>query len=183
MTLRWGPTGLMLGDALTIDKAEAADLLRACVRVSAQQLADDSSTSVRPGPLRKLMLKFEVTGDERLTRRGTDSLLSDSGRGSHASGLHSQDRVLQPSVEARESKGDAAARGEHGKHPDHDGCISGGQNSAHAGGPGERLRKMDARRTPHGHEESVFASHQTLPRTADDLPKHAQSSSGFPRVQ
>ena len=50
-------------------------------------------------------------------------------------------------------------------------------------GPGERLRKMDAKGTPHGHEASVIASHQTLPRTADDLPKHEQSSSSFPRVQ
>ena len=44
VTLRWGPTGLMLGDALTKYKAEAADLLRACVRASAYQLADESST-------------------------------------------------------------------------------------------------------------------------------------------
>ena len=47
VTLRWGPTGLMLGDALTKDKAEAADLLRACVRASAYQLADESSTLQR----------------------------------------------------------------------------------------------------------------------------------------
>ena len=42
-------------------------------------------------------------------------------------------------------------------------------------------RKMDARRTPHGHE-SVPASHPTLPRTVDDLPKHEQASAGFRRV-
>ena len=47
VALRWEPTGLMLGDALTKDKAEAADLLRACVRVSAYQLADESSTLQR----------------------------------------------------------------------------------------------------------------------------------------
>ena len=34
-TLRWGPTELMLGDALTKDRAEAADVLRACMRASA----------------------------------------------------------------------------------------------------------------------------------------------------
>ena len=42
-------------------------------------------------------------------------------------------------------------------------------------------RKMDARRTLHG-RESVLASHPTLPRTVDDLPKHEQSSAGFRRV-
>ena len=47
VTLRWGPTGLILGDALTKDKADAADLLRACVRASAYQLADESSTLQR----------------------------------------------------------------------------------------------------------------------------------------
>ena len=69
---------------------------------------------------------------------------------------------------------------EHGKHPDHDGGISGRQDFANAGGPGERLHKMDAKRTSHGHEESTLASHQTLPKTADDLPKHELSSSRFP---
>ena len=39
VTLRWGPMGLMLGDALTRNEAEAADLLKACVRASACQLA------------------------------------------------------------------------------------------------------------------------------------------------
>ena len=47
LTLRWGPTGLMLGDALTKDKAEAAVMVRACVRASAYQLADESSTLLR----------------------------------------------------------------------------------------------------------------------------------------
>ena len=47
---------------------------------------------------------------------------------------------------------DAAARVEHGKHEDHDGCIYGRQNFVHAGEPGERLRKTDATRTPHRHE-------------------------------
>ena len=47
MTLRLGPTGLMLGDALTKDKTDAADLLRVCVRASAYQHADESSTLQR----------------------------------------------------------------------------------------------------------------------------------------
>ena len=71
----------------------------------------------------------------------------------HASKLPSQDRVVQPSVKAREGRGNAAARGKHGKHPDDDGGISGGQNSTYAGGPGERLHEKDAKRTPRGHEE------------------------------
>ena len=47
VTLRWGPTILMLGDSLTKDRADAADLLRACVRASTYQLADESSTLQR----------------------------------------------------------------------------------------------------------------------------------------
>ena len=84
--------------------------------------------------------------------------------------------------EAREGRGDAAARGEHGKHPDHDGRISGRQDFYECFWTW-RLRKMDAKVTPHGHEESVLTSHQALSWTADDLPEHKQSSSGFPRVQ
>ena len=37
--------GVMLAETLTKDKAEDADLLRACVRASAYQLASESSTS------------------------------------------------------------------------------------------------------------------------------------------
>ena len=39
---------------------------------------------------------------------------------------------------------------------------------------------MDAKRASRGHEESVLASHPTLPRTADDLPKHEQSKCRIP---
>ena len=80
MTLRWGPTGLALGDALTQDKPEAADLLRARVRASAFQLTDESSTWQRTREerearsLRKPMVKFEVTGDERRTRTFLEGL-------------------------------------------------------------------------------------------------------------
>eukprot|EP00959_Pyramimonas_sp_CCMP1952_P174652 3650033-Pyramimonas_sp.AAC.1 len=42
--LRWGPTSLMLADALTKEKADAHDLLRACVRSGVYQLADESVT-------------------------------------------------------------------------------------------------------------------------------------------
>ena len=76
--------------------------------------------------------------------------------------LPSQHRVVQPSVETRESEGDAAARGEHGKRPDHDGCTS-------------MLVDLERR----GHEESLLARHPTLSRTADDLPKHEPSSARF----
>ena len=55
-----GPTGLMLGDALTEDTAEAADLYH--------PRGYRLEKSVKLRPLRKLMVKFEVTGDERLTR-------------------------------------------------------------------------------------------------------------------
>lgn len=46
-TLRWGPTSLMLGDALTKDWAEATDVSRACLRAGAYQLADESTTLER----------------------------------------------------------------------------------------------------------------------------------------
>ena len=151
VTLRWGPTGLMLGDALTRDQAEPADSLRACVRASACQLADESSTLQRARDERearslakadgKIQGLGRRTADEnvpgRTHRRGTDRILNDSSRVSHASLPPSQDRVVQPPVQTRASEGDAAARGEHAKHPDHDGCISGVQKSAHAGGSGE----------------------------------------------
>ena len=73
MTLRWGPTGSMLGDALTKDKADAADLLRACVRASPYQRADESSTLQRAREEREFdqsgaNVKFEVNGEEKLTR-------------------------------------------------------------------------------------------------------------------
>ncbi|CAK0792131.1 unnamed protein product, partial [Prorocentrum cordatum] len=58
-TLRWGPTELMLGDALTKDKAEAADVLRACMRAGAYQLADESAWA---------MVKFEATGSDEQAR-------------------------------------------------------------------------------------------------------------------
>ena len=38
---------MMLGDALTKHKADDADLLRVCVRTSAHQFADESSTLPR----------------------------------------------------------------------------------------------------------------------------------------
>ena len=74
------------------------------------------------------MVKFEVTGDERLTRtfpgrahrRGADRVVNNSSTGAHASELPSQSSVVRPSVETTESKSDAAARGEHGKHTDHE---------------------------------------------------------------
>ena len=196
VTLRWGPTGLMLGDALTKDKAEAADLLRAGVRASAYQLADESSMLERAREEREARSSAKsdckIRGHERRAadenvsgrahRRGADRVVNHSSTGMYASELPGQGTVVRPSVKAGEGKSDAAARGEHGKLPDRDDGISGGPNAAHAGGPGERLRKIDAKRASRGHE-SVLASHPTLPRTADDLPKHEQSSAGFPRVQ
>ena len=41
MTLRWGPTGLMLADALTKDRPEPADLLRSVLKHGMYQLADE----------------------------------------------------------------------------------------------------------------------------------------------
>ena len=98
VTLRWRPTGLMLGDALTKDKAEAADLLRACVRASAQ-LADESSTLQRAREEReapssaksdgKMRGHGQRTADEnvlgRTHRRAIDRVLNDSSSKSHAS--------------------------------------------------------------------------------------------------
>ena len=98
-------------------------------------------------------------------------LWATAAQGARVSELPNQGRVVRPSVGTREGKGDAAACAEHGQHPDHDGGISGGQDFANVGGPGERLRLMDARRVAHGHEESVLASNQALSMAADGLPE------------
>ena len=120
VTLRWGPTGVTLGDAATTDKAESADLFRACVRASAHQLADESSTLQRAREREALSLAKvngkirglgRRTSDEnvlgRTGRCGTARILNDSNRRSHAGELSSQDRVDQLFVDTRESKGDA----------------------------------------------------------------------------
>ena len=80
VTLRWEPAGLVLGDALTRDKAEAADQSRACeARVCFNShmnhpRCNGLEKSVKPRPLRKLIVKFEVTGNERLTRTFLEGL-------------------------------------------------------------------------------------------------------------
>ena len=165
VTLRWGPTRLMLGDALTKDKADAADLLRACAHISSQMSnprCKGLGRGVRPGLQQKPMVKFEVTGDDtdvpgRARRRGANRVVDNGSTGAHAGELPSQGRVVKPSTEAGEKKSDSAARGEHGQHPSHDGSIPGRQGSANAGGPGERLRKVDAGRAAHGHEEPPYS--------------------------
>ena len=73
VTLRWGPTGLMLGDALTKDIADAADLLRACVRASAYQLADESSTLQRAREEREAGSLTKTTFESRGHGRRTAS--------------------------------------------------------------------------------------------------------------
>ena len=132
VTLRWGLTVLTLLNALMIDKADDADLMRAW---SAYQIADESSTLQRvreereAKPSTKADVKFEVTCCERLTRPSlegvTDVVLTEasSSAEAHVSELSSQDRPC-------DRKGDAAARGEHGQHPDHDGGISGRQGQS-----------------------------------------------------
>ena len=182
----------MLGDALTKGKAEAADLLRACVRASAHQLADASSTLQRAPEEREAWFSAKADGkirghgrrtaDEnvpgRTHRHGTDGVLNDSNRGSHASEFPSEDRVVQHSVEARESKGDAATSGEHGKHPDHGGCIS-----SPAGRPGERDHVEWMRGELHTNMKNLYSPAIRQFRGQDDLPKREQSSSRLPRVQ
>ena len=71
----------MLGDALTKDRAEAADLLRACVRARlrtnsliSHPRCNGFEKSVKPDPLRKPVAKLEVAGDERLTRTFLEGL-------------------------------------------------------------------------------------------------------------
>ena len=156
VTLRWGQTGLMLGDALTKDKADASDLLRAILRINKQTshpLCNGLEKSVR----RKPMVKFEVTSDEWLTRTFLGGFVdvlptepsTTTAQGAHAGELPSHGRVVRLSVETREGKGDAAARGEHRQHPDHDGGILGGEDFVNVGGLGERVREMDARRVAH----------------------------------
>ena len=197
VTLRCGPTELMLGDALTKDKAEAADLLRACVRASAYQLANESFTLQRAREEREprslLKTNGKIRGHGRRTA-GENRFWKGSRTWYRQSRQRRQHRDVcewfsqpRPScttfLEAGEGKGDAAARGEHGKHPGHDGGISGGQDSANARGLGERLCEVDARGAAHGHEEPVFACNQTLSGATDRLPEHEQPSPRLTRAQ
>ena len=90
--------------------------------------------------------KTEVRGHERLTSTFleglTDVVPTESSTiaatGTYASKHPGQDRVVRPSVETGERKSDAAVRGEHRKHPDHEGSISGRHDFANAGGPGTK---------------------------------------------
>ena len=148
VTLRWGPTGLTHVDALTKDKAEAADLLKACVRAYHPR-CNGLEKSMKPSPLRKLMVKFEITADERLTRTLLKGLTDVEATESSTTAAEGRMRVSFPAktvltnlpLKQEKSKGDTAARGEHGKPPGPDCGVSGGQNLAYAGGLGERLRK------------------------------------------
>ena len=65
VTLRWRPTGLLLGDALTKDTADDADLLRAYERASAHQLAAESSMSKRAGEEREARSLMKAHGEVR----------------------------------------------------------------------------------------------------------------------
>ena len=59
----------MLGDALTKDKADAADLMRACVRASAYQLAEESSTLQRAREVREARSFTKPNGEIRSRER------------------------------------------------------------------------------------------------------------------
>ena len=134
--LRWGSTGLMLGDALTKDEADAADLLRAWVRARLHELSTLQRAREEREARSLTKTHGEVRGHGRRTagenvsgrthRRGTDRVVDNSSMEAHASELPCQGRVVRSSVGIREGKGDAALRGEHGQHPDHDSGISGG---------------------------------------------------------
>ena len=122
----------MLGDPLTKDKADAADLLGACVRAS----ADESPTLQRTREerearsLTKPMVKNEVTGDERLRRTFLEGLTDVVPKKSSTTAAQGRMRVSFPAKAVSsdfplktEKAKDAAARGENGQHPDHDGGI------------------------------------------------------------
>ena len=52
-SLRWGPTSLMLADALTKEKPEPHDLLRACIKAKVYQLADEPTVLQHASPERE----------------------------------------------------------------------------------------------------------------------------------
>ena len=121
VTLRLGPTGLLLGDSLTKDKA-AADQLKACVRASAYQLQHESSTLQRAREERGFRCLTMVqrdpsgaNGDIRSHQRREDdtNIAGRSHRcgasrvdnchstGAHTSMFPSKIHTVRPSFEAR----------------------------------------------------------------------------------
>ena len=131
VTLYWGPTSLILGDALTKDNADATDLMRACVRASTDQLADESSTLQRAREEREAWSSAKADGEVR-----------DHGKPTVDADVHTRvrqhGRAVQPFVEERKKKSDAEARSQHEQCPSHDDDTSDGQDRADVDGPGER---------------------------------------------
>ena len=99
--------------------------------------------SVTPDLLRKPMVKFEVTGDERLTRTFLEGHTDVEPTESSTTAVEGRTRVSFPAktvfsiLPLYEEKVTLQLVVNMGKHPNHDGGISEGQSSACAGGPGE----------------------------------------------
>ena len=71
VTLRWRPTGLMLGNGLSKNKADAAVTLRACVRALALQMTDESSTLQRIDEQRDANSARQLTAFNQCSKKRT----------------------------------------------------------------------------------------------------------------
>ena len=167
----------MLGDALTKDKADPADLLRASVRASAYQLVDESCTLQRAREEREAGTFLEGITDVI----PTESTVT-AARGRVRVTFPPPPSPPQSSdptslVEADKDEAVSAARGEH-RQCSHDDFGSPGRPSvSDTGGLGQRLREMDAWRTEYGLEEAVLNYRSALARNMFSGPTRARTVS------
>ena len=113
----------MLGDALTKDKADAADLLRACVRVSASHESSTPRQEREAWSLAKASGGVQNRGQRtndldvpgRTRRRGTNRVIDNGRTGAHEGELPSQGRVAKPNLPLKRERGKVTlqARDEH----------------------------------------------------------------------
>ena len=119
--LRWRPTELMLGDALTKDKADGAELLRACVRTPECQVSEESSTLIRAREERKIGKKTnnirhsEIRGNGRPSARKIVPSLTDVFQ-EEVSVLPAKTALLKPAPQQRQRLGDSATDNYHKQH-------------------------------------------------------------------
>ena len=112
-TLRWGPTSLMLADCLTKDKAEPADLLRACIRHGVCQLADEVTVLARAATERQHRKALTTSTRSATTTR--------SGQ------VPREDVDQRLAREGRQRTFDVDLSRQHGQHPDPLVSSSGGR--------------------------------------------------------
>ena len=136
--------------------------MRACVRASTNQLADESCTLQRTRGEREAWSSAKADGKVR-----------DHGKPTADADVHTRarqhGRAVQPCVEARKKESDAEARGKQRPCPSHDDGTSDGQDRAGVGGSGERRGEV------------VISDDQMRPGATVRLSEHKRSSSRNPR--